>query len=34
MFGPFDVAVLLMMEIAKRKERNPRPLVMANAMDE
>ena len=34
MFGPFDVAVLLMMEIAKRKERNPRPLVMANTMDE
>jgi hypothetical protein len=34
MFGTFDVAIFFVMEIAKREERNPRPLIMANAMDE
>jgi hypothetical protein len=34
MLGTFDVPVLLMMEITQREERNPRPLIMANAVDE
>ena len=32
--GAFEVAVFLVMELAKREEWNPRPLVMANPMNE
>jgi len=32
--GTLEVTVLLVMEVAKREEWNPRPLVMANPMNE
>ncbi len=31
--GAFEVSVFLVMEVAKREEWNPHPLVMANPMN-
>ncbi len=34
MFGTFDIAVLFVVEIAEQEKWNPRPLVMANSMNQ